>query len=87
MNDDFNKLSDENYHLKRDLKYTKILLDTHKHPLWSTREAERILNEKNEEISELTSLLEEEVSKNGKLLSEINDLRIKVMRLESRIDR
>ena len=63
-----NELHEEN-------TYLKLELDTHKHPLWSTREAER-------KVSELTELLADEVKRNGKLLEEINLLRIENMRLK-----
>ena len=56
---------------------TRLLLelDTHKHPLWSTREAER-------KVNELTELLANETKKNAILLEEINSLRIENMRLK-----
>lgn len=41
-----NKLEDENRQLR-------LELDTHKHPLWSTREAERIVNELKQENEQL----------------------------------
>ena len=41
-----NELSTENEQLK-------LELDTHKHPLWSTREAERIVNELKQENEQL----------------------------------
>ena len=41
-----NELHEEN-------TYLKLELDTHKHPLWSTREAERIVNELKEENGQL----------------------------------
>ena len=55
--------------------YLKLELDTHKHPLWSTREAER-------KVNELTELLANETKKNAILLEEINSLRIENMRLK-----
>lgn len=63
-----NALHEENQQLK-------LELDTHKHPLWSTREAER-------KVSELTELLADEVKKNGELLKENNLLRIENKRLK-----
>ena len=53
----------------------KFELHTHKHPLWSTREAER-------KVNELTTLLMNETKKNAILLKEINSLRIENMRLK-----
>ena len=41
-----NKLEEENRQLR-------LELDTHKHPLWSTREAERIVNELKQENEKL----------------------------------
>ena len=41
-----NKLEEEN-------KQLRLELDTHKHPLWSTREAERIVNELKQENEKL----------------------------------
>ena len=41
-----NKLEEENRQLR-------LELDTHKHPLWSTREAERIVNELKQENEQL----------------------------------
>lgn len=65
-----NELNDENEQLR-------LELDTHKHPLWSTREAER-------KLSEVTDNLADEVRKNGVLNEEINQLRIENMRLKKR---
>ena len=55
-----NELSTENQQLKEENKMLRIELDTHKHPLWSTREAER-------KIDELTNLLNDEIKKNARL--------------------
>ena len=66
--DRLNELHEEN-------TYLKLELDTHKHPLWSTREAER-------KVSELTVLLSNETKKNAILLQEINSLRKENMRLK-----
>lgn len=66
-----NKLNDENEQLR-------LELDTHKHPLWSTREAER-------KVNKLADSLADEVKKNGVLNEEINQLRIENMRLKDRI--
>lgn len=63
-----NALHEENQQLRFEL-------DTHKHPLWSTREAER-------KVNELTNLLANETKKNAILLEEINSLRIENMRLK-----
>lgn len=48
-----NKLSDENEQLKNEVINLEVELDTHKHPLWSTREAERIINELKKENEQL----------------------------------
>lgn len=48
-----NELAEENEQLKRELTSLRVELDTHKHPLWSTREAERIVNELKEENEQL----------------------------------
>jgi len=61
--------------LHKENQQLKLELDTHKHPLWSTREAER-------KINELTNLLSNETKKNAILLEEINSLRIENMRLK-----
>lgn len=55
----------------------RLELETHKHPLWSTREAER-------KLSEVTDNLADEVKKNGLLNEELNQLRIENMRLKKR---
>ena len=68
MIEELNALHEENARLR-------LELDTHKHPLWSTREAER-------KVNELTELLANETKKNAILLEEINSLRIENMRLK-----
>ena len=55
----------------------RLELETHKHSLWSTREAER-------KLSEVTDNLADEVKKNGLLNEEINQLRIENMRLKKK---
>lgn len=55
----------------------RLELETHKHPLWSTKEAER-------KLSEVTDNLADEVKKNGLLNEEINQLRIENMRLKKK---
>lgn len=64
------KLEEENRELR-------LELETHKHPLWSTREAER-------KVNKLADSLAEEVKKNGLLNEEINQLRIENMRLKKK---
>ena len=66
------KLEEENRELR-------LELETHKHPLWSTREAER-------KVNKLADNLAEEVKKNGLLNEEINQLRIENMRLKKKGD-
>ena len=63
-----NKLYEENEQLR-------LELETHKHPLWSTREAEK-------KVNKLADSLADEVKKNGLLNEEINQLRIENMRLK-----
>ena len=65
-----NELFEENEQLR-------LELETHKHPLWSTREAER-------KVNKLADSLADEVKKNGLLNEEINQLRIENMRLKKR---
>ena len=57
----------------------ELELDTHKHPLWSTREAER-------KVNKLTDNLAKEVKKNAILYEEINHLRQKNAEYKSIID-
>ena len=63
--------------LKEENEQLRLELETHKHPLWSTREAER-------KVNELADSLAEEVKKNGLLNEEINQLRIENMRLKKK---
>ena len=65
-----NKLNDDNEQLR-------LELETHKHPLWSTREAER-------KVNKLADSLADEVRKNELLNEEINQLRIENMRLKKK---
>lgn len=58
-------------------KQLRLELETHKNPLWSTREAERRVNK-------LSDSLADEVKKNGLLNEELNQLRIENERLKSR---
>ena len=60
-----NGLVDDNERLKKENIDLKVELDTHKHPLWSTREAERIVNElekENDELKQSNNMLREELS-------------------------
>ena len=61
----------------KEIGLLRLELDTHRHPLWSTREAER-------KLSEVTDSLANEVKKNGLLNEEINQLRIENMRLKKK---
>ena len=65
------------YKLEKENEQLRLELETHKHPLWSTREAER-------KLSEVTNNLANEVKKNGLLNEEINQLRIENMRLKKK---
>ena len=65
-----NDLAEENEQLR-------LELETHKHPLWSTREAEM-------KVNKLSDSLADEVKKNGLLNEEINQLRIENMRLKKK---
>ena len=58
-------------------KQLRLELETQKHPLWSTREAERRVNK-------LSDSLADEVKKNGLLNEELNQLRIENMRLKKK---
>ena len=61
----------------KEIGLLRLELDTHKHPLWSTREAER-------KVNKLADSLANEVKKNGLLNEEINQLRIENMRLKKK---
>ena len=61
----------------KEIGLLRLELDTHKHPLWSTREAER-------KVNKLADSLADEVKKNGLLNEEINQLRIENMRLKKK---
>lgn len=70
-------LNKENNQLKDENERLRLELETHKHPLWSTREAER-------KLSEVTNNLANEIKQNGLLNEEINQLRIENMRLKKK---
>lgn len=61
----------------KEIGLLRLELDTHKHPLWSTREAER-------KVNKLADSLADEIKKNGLLNEEINQLRIENMRLKKK---
>ena len=61
----------------KEIGLLRLELDTHRHPLWSTRKAER-------KLSEVTDSLANEVKRNGLLNEEINQLRIENMRLKKK---
>jgi len=61
----------------KEIDLLRLELETHKHPLWSTREAER-------KVNKLADSLADEVKKNGLLNEEINQLRIENMRLKKK---
>ena len=48
-----NELDEENDGLKRQIVSLRVELDTHKHPLWSTREAENKIKELADENEQL----------------------------------
>ena len=54
---EFIRLEDENEKLRSENQKLRLELDTHKHPLWSTREAEKVVNELKEENRKLRELL------------------------------
>lgn len=53
-----NQLSNENEELKKEIVSLEVELDTHKHPLWSTRKAERVVNKLKKENEELKKEVE-----------------------------
>lgn len=61
----------------KEIGLLRLELDTHKNPLWSTREAEK-------KVNELSDSLADEVKKNGLLNGELNQLRIENMRLKKK---
>ncbi len=68
-----NKLNEQD----KEIGLLRLELETHKHPLWSTREAER-------KVNKLADSLADEVKKNGLLNEELNQLRIENMRLKKK---
>lgn len=70
-------LEKENEQLKGENERLRLELETHKHPLWSTREAEK-------KIDKLSDSLADEVKRNGLLKKELNQLRIENMRLKKK---
>ena len=73
------KVRDKLNEQDKEIGLLRLELDTHKHPLWSTREAERKLNK-------LADSLADEIKKNGLLNEEINQLRIENMRLKKKVE-
>ena len=71
------KLETKNVLLRKENEQLRLELETHKHPLWSTREAEK-------KVNKLADSLADEVKKNGLLNEEINQLRIENMRLKKK---
>lgn len=63
--------------LKEENEQLRLELETHKNPLWSTREAEK-------KVNKLADSLADEVKKNGVLNEEVNQLRIENMRLKKK---
>lgn len=68
LEDKLNELADENEQLKKENTNLRVELDTHKHPLWSTREAERIINELKDENKQLKEKITELASNNKKVI-------------------
>ena len=64
----------------KEIGLLRLELDTHKNPLWSTREAEK-------KVNELSDSLADEIKKNGVLNEELNQLRIENMRLKKKCGR
>ena len=71
------KLETKNVLLRKENEQLRLELETHKHPLWSTREAEK-------KVNKLADSLADEFKKNGLLNEEINQLRIENMRLKKK---
>lgn len=71
------QLQKENEQLKGENERLRLELETHKHLLWSTREAEK-------KVNKLADSLADEVKKNGLLNEELNQLRIENMRLKKK---
>ena len=61
----------------KEIGLLRLELDTHKNPVWSTREAEK-------KVNELSDSLADEIKKNGLLNEELNQLRIENMRLKKK---
>lgn len=75
--EELNQLDEKVVELAEENEQLRVELETHKHPLWSTREAER-------KVNKLADSLADEVKKNGLLNEEINRLRIENMRLKKK---
>ena len=63
--------------LEKENEQLRLELETHKHLLWSTREAER-------KVNKLADSLADEIKKNGLLNEEINQLLIENIRLKKK---
>lgn len=75
--EELQRLKEDNKELKKENEQLRLELETHKHPLWSTREAEK-------KVNKLADSLADEIKKNGLLNEEINQLRIENMRLKKK---
>ena len=54
-----NKQDERIQELENENRMLRVKLDTHKHPLWSTREAERVVNELEEEDKQIKQKIKE----------------------------
>ena len=74
QNEKINRLEEENEQLKNKIKSLTIELSTHKHPLWSTREAERVVNElkkENEELKTENHYLKNKLKRLGIIIDDV----------------
>lgn len=74
--DVLNDYENESVELKSEIKSLRLELHTHKHPLWSTREAERVVNElklKNEQLSLICEKYEGFLKEKGHSIHEVID--------------
>ena len=80
------KLEKENEQLKKEIISLNVELDTHKHPLWSTREAERIVNELKQENEQLKQQREELFIRERDTKNDWRELKKKNNQLRNRLN-